>query len=220
MYFKLSAIQERELQNLPETGMGYQVLEASKTGSYTPEKFLVLNSEVVIEMKGDETDDVRKVINEGILSVKTRSNLITLSSISVLNERQFRSIINESKNERERGAIESPVEHATGKENFVRLSAFDDDKRIDKINKCLRPGSYTTTEEDYLSCKNTLDDPIERYALPSNDKIQFAFLILPKDTDILQKGIVQPTNGKRGGGKEAYFVKGTAAGTFLKQSPY
>ena len=50
MYFKLSASQENYLLNQPETGMGYQVVEAIKTGSYTREKFLVLNSEVVIEM--------------------------------------------------------------------------------------------------------------------------------------------------------------------------
>ena len=49
MYFKLSALQEKDLLNQPETGMGYQIVEASKAGSYTREKFLVLNSEVVIE---------------------------------------------------------------------------------------------------------------------------------------------------------------------------
>ena len=50
MYFKLSAQQENELLNLPETGMGYQVVEASKQGYYSREKYLVLNSEVIIEM--------------------------------------------------------------------------------------------------------------------------------------------------------------------------
>jgi hypothetical protein len=74
--------------------------------------------------------------------------------------------------------------------------------------------------DDYLKCKATNDDPIERYALLSNDKIKFAFHIQPRKTDTLQKGTVQPANGKRGGGKEAYFAKGTAAGTFLKQTPY
>ena len=52
MYFKLSAAQENELLRQPETGMGYQIIEASKAGSYVREKFLVLNSEVVIELNG------------------------------------------------------------------------------------------------------------------------------------------------------------------------
>ena len=84
----------------------------------------------------------------------------------------------------------------------------------------MRPGSYTTTMDDYLKCKNTNDDSVERYALPNNDKIKFAFYIQPKKTDTLQRGKVQAANVKRGGGKEAYFAKGTAAGTFLKQTPY
>ena len=112
------------------------------------------------------------------------------------------------------------LEVINGEEVFVRLSAFDNDRRVDKINKCLRAGSFTTTMEDYLKCKTTSDDPIERYALPSNDKIQHAFHIQPLKSDTLQRGTVQPANGKRGGGKEAYFDKGTSAGTFKKQTPY
>jgi hypothetical protein len=33
MYFKLSTLQENELLDKPETGMGYQIVEASKEGS-------------------------------------------------------------------------------------------------------------------------------------------------------------------------------------------
>ena len=73
MYFKLSALQEKDLLNQPETGMGYQIVEASKAGSYTREKFLVLNSEVVIEMNGYEGNNVRKIINEGIFSIKVNA---------------------------------------------------------------------------------------------------------------------------------------------------
>ena len=220
MYFKLSASQENDLLNQPETGMGYQVVEASKAGSYTREKFLVLNSEVVIEMNTSTNDNVRKVINEGIYSIKASANYITLNAISVFNEKQFRNIVNESKDENEKGAIENPVLNADGVELFVRLSAFDNDRRVDKINMYLRPGSYTTTMEDYIKCKTINDSPVERYALPYNDEIKFAFHIRPKRTDTLQRGSVQPAIGKRGGGKEAYFAKGTATGTFIKQTSY
>ncbi len=220
MLYKLSTAQENVLLNLPETGMGYQVVEASKQGHYSRDNYLVLNSEVVIEMNDSTSANVRKVVNEGILDFKASASIITLSAITVLNEKQFRNIINESKNENERGAIENPVVFANGEEIFVRLSAFDNDKRVDKVNGCLRAGSFTTTMEDYLKCKTTSDDPVERYALPNNDKIQYAFHIQPLKFDTLQKGIVQAANGKRGGGKEAYFAKGTAAGTFKKQTPY
>lgn len=220
MLFKLTAAQENELLNQPETGMGYQVVEASKQGYYSREKYLVLNSEVVIEMNASTSDNVRKVVNEGIFAFKASANFIALSSMTVLNEKQFRNIVNESKSENERGAIENPVVNANGEEVFVRLSAFDNDRRVDKVNKCLRTGSYTTTMEDYLKCKATNADPIERYALPKNDEIKFAFHIQPLKSDTLQRGTVQPANGKQGGGKEAYFAKGTAAGTFKKQTDY
>lgn len=220
MYYRLSLSQENDLLNQPETGMGYQVVEASMAGSYVREKFLVLNSEVVIEMNTNINENVRKVVNEGIYSIKNSADVITLNAISVLNEKQFRNLVNESKNESEKGAIDSPVINASGEENFVRLSAFDNDKRIDITNRCLRPGSFTTTKEDYLKCKTTNDDPIERYALPNNDLIKFAFHIKPLKIDTLQSGIVQPANEKRGGGKETYFENGTAKGTFLEQTPY
>ena len=80
MYFQLSAAQESELLNQPETGMGYQVVEARRGGSYTQEKFLVLNSEVVVEMNSYEADNVRKIISEGIYSIKASVSYITLNA--------------------------------------------------------------------------------------------------------------------------------------------
>lgn len=150
-----------------------------------------------------EAENVLKVMNEGIANIKANASFITLNSISVFSEKQFRNVVNESKNDNEKGAIENPIENANGIEVFVRLSAFDNDRRIDKINNCLRAGCFTTTMEDYLKCKSSNSEPIERYALPSHDKIQFAFHIKPKITDTLQRGIVQPAYGKLGGGKEA-----------------
>jgi hypothetical protein len=185
MYYRLSSSQEIDLLNQPETGMGYQIIEANKTETYLREKFLVLNSEIAIEFNGYEDDHIRKVMNNGIFSIKASASLISLNSVTVLNEKQFRNQANESKDISEKGAIDNPVESADGNDMFVGLSAFDDDKRIDKINKCLRPGSNTTTFEDYFKCVSTDDDPVERYALPINDEIKFAFYIQPVKSDTL-----------------------------------
>jgi hypothetical protein len=220
MYFKLNTIQENSLLQQPETGMGYQIFEASKTGSYKRERFLALNSQIIIELNGFEGDHVRKIINEGILNVRAIAKEITLTGINVLNNIQYRQLVGESKNEHERGAIDNPVEQANGEEIFVRLSAFDNDRRIDKINKRLLPGSFTTMADDFSYCKSKSIDPIERYALPNNDVIKFVFYIKPLKNDTLQRGIVQPANGKQGGGKEAYFNEGTSNGTFFLQTPY
>jgi hypothetical protein len=220
MYYRLSADDERKFLNLPETGMGYQIAEAYRRGGYSKEKFLILNSEIVIEINRDQSQSVENVISEGILSIKINASIINPNGIKILNELEFSGSVNESSNGKERGAIENPVENANGKEVFVRLSAFDNDLRIDKIYNCLRPGSYTTTMEDYMKCKVKPDAPIERYSLPNNDRIKFAFHIIPIIIDTLQRGMVQPANGKSGGGIEAYFAKGTAIGTYKKQTPY
>jgi hypothetical protein len=220
MYFRLSPSQENFLQSQPETGMGYQIVEASRQGSYMTEKFIALNSEIIIEMNKLEYDNIRKVINEGTFAVKSKASLITLNKLSVLNEKQYRSIVMESENQKEKGAIENPAERADGVEMFARLSAFENDRRVDKIKRCLTPGSFATTLDDYISCKHTKEDPIERYALPNNDEIKFVFYIQPVKTDSLQRGIVQPANEKRGGGKEAYFEKGTAVDTYKGQILY
>lgn len=71
-----------------------------------------------------------------------------------------------------------------------------------------------------FSCKHTKDNPVERYALPNNDEIKFVFYIQPVKTDTLQRGIVQPANEKRGGGKEVYFELGTATDTYKGQILY
>jgi hypothetical protein len=220
MIFQTNGSLENKFLSLPETGMGYQIVDAIRGGNLSSEKFLVLNSEIVIELNKDTGNYVKKVINEGIESVKSKATLITLYFPTVLNEDQFRMVVNEPKNKNERGAIDNPVEFTDGNEVFVRLSAFENDRRIDKIKKRLLHGSFTTTLVDYNECKATDDDPVERYALPNEDKIKFAFYIMPLKIDPLQRGIVQPANGKRGGGDEAYFKNGTSNGTYLNQAPY
>jgi hypothetical protein len=103
---------------------------------------------------------------------------------------------------------------------YVRLSAYEDDKRIDKKNNCLLPGSYTSTKKDYEKCVDDKDDPVERYALPNEETIEWAFHILPESKDGYRFGTVQPEFGKRGGGEECFFENGTSFSTFKKQTKY
>lgn len=220
MYYRLTVSQEHEFLRLPETGMGYQIIEAAKTGSYSRERYIVLNSEIAIEMNGMEEYLISMVLLQGTEACKRNLEFIQLNAIQLINNKLFRDVVKEPENKKDKGAIDNPVENANGEEVFVRLSAFDNDRRVDKENRCLRPGSFTTTEADYLVCKYLNDDPVERYALPNNDEIKWAFYIQPDKTDTLQRGTVQPANGKRGGGKEAYFDKGTAKGTLFKQTEY
>jgi hypothetical protein len=119
-----------------------------------------------------------------------------------------------------KGATENPKEFANGSDIYVRISAYEDDKRIDFVKKRLKPGSFTTTLFDYTSCVETNDDPIDRYALPNEETIKWSFYIKPKSFDTLQNGVVQPAFNKDGGGIEAYFENGTSIDTYLFKRVY
>lgn len=218
MYYKLSVSQENEFLDQPETGMGYQIVESFKTGSRKPENFLVLNSEIAIEMKdGSEIEDIRTIMNKGIFAVKAEASVISLTQWRVLNKMPLRNSARDFVIESERGAIEKSIKKANGVDMFVRLSAFDNDRRVDKINKCLLPGSFATTDKDCHDCRVDKDDPTERYALPNSAEIKYAFYIQPSQIDTLQIGKVQPDYGKQGGGREVYFKEGTTPGSFKGQ---
>ena len=112
-------------------------------------------------------------------------------------------------------------------ERFIRLSAFENDVRIDKINKCFLPGTYSTTLEDYLTMKaNILDknknlgDPIIRYSLPIDLPIKWIFYVHPKAGDQYRKGKVQSAFGKIGGGIECLFDFGTSKNTLTSINPF
>lgn len=134
-------------------------------------------------------------MNNVICAAKLDILTISLNIRSVLNKIPSAHILSEP-TDRAKGAIDNPVTRANGTDMFVRLSAFDNDKRIDKIGGRLLPGSFATTDSDLQNCRNYKYDPIEWYALPSNDEIKWEFYIQPLKTDTLQRGVVQPANEK------------------------
>jgi len=236
MIYKLFSLDAFALTKKPETGMGYQVILASRFRENDLKRYVVYNSELAITDDFEFKSDKGKIIREGFRSVLTSSKELILdgNSIKLLNEDELRSIDgiktdfrlieNRSQDKRRKlggkGAIDNPREPANGIEIFVRLSAYAEDKRIDFENKKLKPGSYTTTQQDYKDCLETSDQPIDRYALPNDEAISWAFYIKPKSADILQRGIVQPAFDHLGGGVEVYFADGTSKDTYLEKKPY
>ena len=220
MLFKATKEDQSKLLSLPESGMGYQLITARFTSEYKSRKLIVLNSEIVIEH--DETEKLyfNKIVQEGWEEIKSTSKEQPLVNIELKSKIEYFNLISEEGITRTKAARENPVQHANGWMAYVRLSAFYDDKRIDRVNKCLRAGSYTTTIDDYLACTINKYDPIERYAIPNKDPIKWAFNIVPKTTDTFQQGIVQSDFGKKGGGVECYFEKGTSFGTFTSEAQF
>ena len=222
----------QKLLSLPETGMGFQIVDVTRLrpGLYYSinSRVVVYNGELIIEMNDYFENNKRRVINEGFNKVLnsvdsigfTNPHLINLSEI-----RGTRTFSNATMDSFMRttggsGASDNPPQKGNGTDIFVRLSAYKDDKRIDFLNNRLRPGSYATTYLDYQRCKSFKDDPIDRYALPNNEKIKYEFHFQPKEYDMYRKGIVQPANNHNGGGVEVLFDSGTSNGTLIKESSY
>jgi hypothetical protein len=228
MIYKAYNSDTQKFLSLPETGMGYQIFDAKISGN--TERFIVYNAQLIVNLESKFFESRNQIITKGFSTVLNESkdfpaptNSISLVSKNLILETRM---MNESKKNNKhrhsgsRGAVDNSKEHANGSEFFVRLSAYEDDKRIDFVNKKLKDGTYTTTCQDYLDCTNYGDDPVDRYALPNDETIKWVFYIQPKSWDILQRGIVQPAFGHDGGGIEAYFENGTSNNTYLEKRQY
>jgi len=208
MYYRLSPSQEKELLSQPETGMGYQVIEAKRRGAEFKAKFFVLNAELAIEMNEAAPLYVKQIANEGIGNVIGKAMDFQWDILQVLeqdSELKPVSVANTFK-----------PEFPDGGEIFVRRSIYENDKRIDAEKKCLRPGSFTTTLSDSLKHRNNSDDPLIQLAMDHGVRGKWGYYVCPKRTDVLQRGIVDPKTGA----KEVFFRNGTSFGTFVKKEEY
>jgi hypothetical protein len=225
MIYRADSNYTRLLMALPECGMGYQIIEAFIPGRNVRDQFIVYNSELIVDRDSDLVEIKRQIVSEGLTRIFEKAEIIQLSTPKLVERRllrEFRGVSQSKKAEKSRylggrGADENPMENATGVETFVRLSCFDKDNRIDFINRRFIPGTFSTTVLDYSECKGHSDDPLDRYVLPLDEKIKWAFYTKPYNNDQLQRGIIQPAFGRDGGGVEIYFETGTSNGTFIKK---
>ncbi len=226
MIYRIYDSEAKKLLDKPETGMGYQIIEASQYKKYQLRKYVVYNTNLAVELNSDFTSNRERIINKSYSEALEASWFMHLDidTIKILEGPSTKGFMafesTKMYNEGTAGAKDNPKEEANGFDTFVRISAYEDDKRIDFENNRLKDGSYTTTNEDYENCVRNGNDPIDRYALPNNEKIKWSFYIKPKIGDIFQKGIVQPAFSHNGGGIEAYFEKGTSEKTYIEKREY
>lgn len=218
---KLAANNIETLLKLPETGMGYQLINAHEL-IYSTKQYLILNGKFAIETGNKNFNEIfNNLYGKDPESDFRKAKEIRLTIKDVITgDKRIGTFVKEGESGKGLVAKDAAGENANGDELFVRLSAFEDDIRIDKHNKCLLPGSYSTTAADALRCKTDKDNPVQRYALPNELEIKWSFHIQPFIKDTLQRGWVQPQPGKRGGGREAYFEKGTSYRTFITQTKW
>lgn len=220
MINRLSRLNIETLKKLPETGMGYQIVKANRV-DYNDEDIVVLNGQLAISRNAfRDSNTIKALIGYNFANALRGAKEIHLSFSRAPFTKAIGSYVSEDDVVVQKAAKDSVSENANGDELVVRLSAFENDIRVDKENESLLPGTFATTASDALKCKIEKDDPVQRYALPNELLIEWAFYIQPNTTNILQRGNVKADFGKKGGGREVYFEKGTSKRTFITQSKW
>lgn len=218
---KVSSGIQKKLLGMQESGMGFQVVNATFQDNRIRE-CIIINAtlaepvddrsvqRVLAAMKEEYSEVFYKFAEPSteIIDVRLKKDMGIFRTKTSLMLEEF----GESKS-----AVNAPEGYTKINERFIRFSHFEDDKRIDKVNKCLLPGTYATTFDDATYCINNKIDPAERYALPNTLTINYAFHVLPSERTPIKRGIVEPANGQPGGGEEALFTKGTSHNTVVRK---
>lgn len=215
---------QAKLLSLPETGMGYQVFSGISSFAPFPQRFIAFNAQLIIPLSR-VTVDKRIISIRGMNFILDNATIGSFSDVHILMKNQIKQVNDtpvsySPKISSSTGSIHNDPVRANGTDRFVRLSAYENDLRINLHMKSLRPGSYTTTYADFIECKETGADPIDRYALPNEEQIKHVFHVQPSSVDWYRPGIVEPANGHNGGGVEAFFDFGTSPATYLYRTDY
>ena len=207
--YQLSHDETRSLLEQPESGMGYQVVNA-KT-DYRTKRGVIFNAEL-LTLDEDKHSDRRILLSKSYAeALRTAKSAVgQFRSLSVVRD-YGTTALSKRETKAAGGANEAAEEKTKEGEGFYRFSAFKNDRRI-TADRSLLSGTYATTKEDGDKVK-TGREAVERYALPNPDPASHRFTIKPEKDTKLKRGIVQPANGHHGGGVEAIFTEGTQKDT-------
>lgn len=197
--------------NEPEDGMGYQFREITISNN-TKEEVVIFNSQAYINLR--DINIINKMllfenINKLIEDAKIDDTIVSIKKIDSAKLLEYRLTDSLNKINKKKGAVNNSVEQTKVGEYFIRYSPFENDFRVDRENNRLISGTYATTHEDSLACKDNSECIINRYALPSEKTIQWKFHVKTTSGIDIQRGIVEPNFGEKGGGIEVFFKNGT-----------
>ena len=209
----------------PETGMGYQILEASLKPDL-PSYVLIVNAELAIERKehriflAEALAEAVAVMAEGrILKALCETPEKVDFRVLSRSEALAKGLIEMRAGKAEEGpAIEASPQMSAAAEKFLRYSAFANDRRINFSDGSVKPGTYTTTYDDGTAYIKTGMDAVRRYALPNPAPAVNKFELKPPTQIQVRRGTVSPAYGQPGGGKEVIFDNGAPANTFQLRS--
>jgi hypothetical protein len=210
---RLDSTLTAELLLQPESGMGYQLVEATAFNGRI-QRGVAYNAELLLfeeePRRMFRTTAFAQLLNEAKSSTEIKSVRVVTHMASTSSAFAFRETAT-SYVRKAPPAKDAPIEKTKEKEVFKRFTAYENDRRI-KPDGSLLPGTYATTEEDAKNVR-TGKEAVARYALPNPKPASNVFTIKPHKDTLIQRGIVEPANDQPGGGVEVIFTDGTQPGT-------
>ena len=205
------------LASLPETGMGFQFVEATIWGTRTP--LIVFNSERAIDLSQIELvpgDDPATILRNGLRVIAALKADIVQTVFAAPGPHSFRLLQARvgplpATATTVAGAIatalpSSLVKHVTLTANrvFYRYSAFNPDRRVDPVTGDFLAGTYAAPESE-VPFVPTGFLAVGRFALPNILPASHRYEITAPAGTAVDFGTVAPAFGQAGGGVEAYF---------------
>jgi hypothetical protein len=192
----------------PETGMGFQRISINNI----PHSFLTQNLENLLTriiVNGEFVFDYDNLIfvpllfnMDGFLNDNVEPFVFERLSL-VLSSKYEDTPIS--------GALPPYTYYSKPGDVFIRLSAFDNDRRI-LLDGSVREGTYATTLTD-MKVTPSGAAAVGRYALPDRLPAVYVYRIIPPPKTPVFFGTVTPNYGLCGGGVEVYFPQGCPAGS-------
>lgn len=206
---KLTMADKRKLLQQPETGMGYQIVDATTQDNKIREG-IVFNAELFFE-GGESRAILRTAASYSDVLKLASTPLWDFKEIRVIPRSEAPRTLSLRKEEFAKAgtAKTAPVDKTKANEIFKRFSAFANDNRI-QSDGSWSEGTYATTKEDGDKV-NSGKEAVERYALPNPDPASYVYTCKPKQDTEIKRGIVEEAFGHKGGGVEVIFPKGTNA---------
>ncbi len=220
MLAKLDEKAARAMLDVPETGMGYQIISTVMPHKKKMGNYIIYNGEIIADL--DITFDLAKtkIANDGIQQLI--NGLGPTVSIDIekteLHMNMGNRLAMPDLAKVSKSSMEGLYKRAPGNKTFVRVSPVEKDPRVDLENKKIKPGTFMAAVGELRETKPHL--LADRYALPSDDKIRWQFFVRPEKDTCIQSGVVQPAFGNNGGAVEVYFEDGTTGGTLIDVREY
>jgi len=200
---------------LPETGMGFQLVEAMAMGETRP--FLVLNAEHAMdlgEIKLEPSDDPLAILRNGLRIIELIHKGPVATFVSAPAPHSFRLLGSRISGPIAGTAVQIATPSSLVKcvtlsasRVFHRFSAFNPDRRVNPATGSFLPGTYAAPQSE-VPFVPTGFTAVGRFALPNSLPASHHYEIDAPLGTVVDFGTVAPAFGQAGGGVEAYFKNG------------